>query len=404
MTTQIVSPGAGVLAGCRRVEGMSTSKVDGASPGLLHSCQIRSEGGQRPFVILLLGCVMTDLDLRICRVEDNFVCSVEASDVIGESVAAPLSAADVQGVSKAGRDLLRDLGAPFERVVEFGKKLFATLVPEPVREAFVEGLRLARRSESPVTLRLVFDYDPELHGVPWEAMHDGRAFLALDSRVRMHRHIRQHRAVRTLQLAPKSSVLATFSDRGDPPLDLAAERETVREALRARMTLHVLDNPDSEAIVHQFRRSTGREMAHPGQGFVVWHHAGHGQVEEGPGASGFRLVLRNSDGAPLVITDLMEELSTLQLAVFNCCHGGHAKGLATALARINLPAVVGHQSAIADAAANIFAEEFYRNLFSHSPAEAMRRARVGVLAAGHGRDWLLPVLFMRVRRTEAEDL
>ena len=51
------------------------------------------------------------------------------------------------------------------------------------------------------------------------------------------------------------------------------------------------------------------------------------------------------------------------------------------------------------------AESSGRHVVAHaSSAEAMRRARVGVLAAGHGRDWLLPVLFMRVRRTEAEDL
>jgi len=143
-------------------------------------------------------------------------------------------------------------------------------------------------------------------------------------------------------------------------------------------------------------------------GTRVFHFAGHGafrqQAGEAPGTVTGTGALALDDGMVEA-----EQLSLnlrgngVRLVVLGGCETGRRAGayvwggIAPALARFGVPAVVAHQYAILDQCAIAFSQQFYRALAGGLSIE--RAVSAGRLAAYNvdqsGRDWGVPVLYLR---------
>ena len=120
------------------------------------------------------------------------------------------------------------------------------------------------------------------------------------------------------------------------------------------------------------------------------------------------LVLEDSRGQPNEVTgdDLagyMQDEKSLRLVVLNSCEGARAShvdpfsGVASALLRCGIPAVIGMQAEITDEAAVTFSDRLYTALAQGFPIDAaLAQSRRAIVAAGKDVEFGTPVLFMRV--------
>ncbi|MGH7490686.1 MAG: CHAT domain-containing protein [bacterium] len=98
----------------------------------------------------------------------------------------------------------------------------------------------------------------------------------------------------------------------------------------------------------------------------------------------------------------MRDRSSLRLVFLNACltarasSAGPYAGLATALLRAGIPAVVAMQFPISDAAAIAFSRAFYRRLAASDTVDAaVTEGRLAIHRLGRG-EWATPVLFERL--------
>src|SRR5690606_31747086 len=94
--------------------------------------------------------------------------------------------------------------------------------------------------------------------------------------------------------------------------------------------------------------------------------------------------------------------TTIRLVVLNSCQSAASNsanpfaGIASSLVTRGIPAVVAMQYRISDAAATVFAEEFYRALTDTLPIDsAVSEARRAIANRLHNLEWATPVLYLR---------
>ena len=99
---------------------------------------------------------------------------------------------------------------------------------------------------------------------------------------------------------------------------------------------------------------------------------------------------------------LFQNYPALRLTLLNSCEGARQSsadpfsGVATALVRSGILAVIGMQFEISDTAAVRFSEDFYAMLASGLPIDAaIAEARMGVFCLPNWVEWATPVLYMR---------
>ena len=294
-----------------------------------------------------------------------------------------------------------------------GKVLSLLLMPtgdgiSGVRELFARSVEIAANADAGIRLRLVLP--PELASLPWEYLYLDRTggnedtmngFIGLDPRIAIVRHEALPMSAQVKPIEGDISVLAALaSPDGLEPLDLANEERLIRNAVadRAGLTLRVLTD------------ATLLGLAPLLAGSQVFHFAGHGAFEEGPGSEPGELV----GNGMLAFDDEMVEAEQLgvnlrgngiRLAVLAGCETGRRVGKYTAgsvavgLVRSEIPAVVANQYAILDTSAVAFSRGFYTALDGGLPLEqAMHAGRLAVFNGNkESRDWGVPVLYMRAR-------
>lgn len=305
--------------------------------------------------------------------------------------------------------------------VELGRALGDLLLPSAARDLWRRSVAALGEGEG-LRLRLKLDAWA-LVGLPWElawlppAAEEGAAaevgaagFLALDER---------HSVVRYELLAEPGGTLvpvgakalrvvalfASLTDPAWPPLALAEEAAGLRRALGER--------DDVELDV---REGGGRADLEAGlaEGAHVFHFGGHGRFVTTLGeragtveGEGF-LELRAADGsADEVAADaLVVNLRGrgVRLAVLGACEGAARdavhpwSGVAPALVRGGLPAVVAMQATLRDDDALAFGAAFYGLLASGAVIDAAVTAgRRAIFNRGGAaeRDWCAPALYLR---------
>ena len=243
-------------------------------------------------------------------------------------------------------------------------------------------------------------------------LYDGESRAYLCRKEPLVRQVAGAHAPSALAIEPPLQVLAVVSSpRGLEPLDVAAERQHLEEALAphvrsGRVRLQWVEHATWEGC------TTGCCE----QSWHVLHFIGHGTFDDAADEGVIALV--GDDGrADFVsassLADLLHEASpTPRLVVLNSCESGASSsddpfsGTAAALARSGIQSVAAMQFTISDRAALAFARGFYTALANgRTIDEAMRSGRIGILGLGRGTlEWVTPVLYVRGPDTRLFDV
>ena len=329
---------------------------------------------------------------------------------MGEMKAA--QAVSVEYDDRALQSLLNRLE---ERVVDadglirLGSTLAAILLPIStvkgglgVRELFAQSL-VKISADDGLRLRLRLPY--ELSVVPWEYMFVERAggegmdgFIALDPRTAIVRHEELTAPADLRALTGDIKVVTAIAEGpGLPELDLASEERVLEEGLKGL-----------DVVVEPCRQATLTKLTPLLNGAGVFHFAGHGDFEKQMGprvgtymGSGFLAFEDGPVDAEQVAINLRS--NGIRLAVLAACDTARRdgynvwSGIAPALVKALIPAVVANQYKIKDTTAIAFSQQFYQALAAGLPIErAMSAGRIGAYNQDKtGRDWGVPVLYMR---------
>jgi len=296
-------------------------------------------------------------------------------------------------------------------LIALGRALALLLLP-PKQEGAAAGVReLLAASLDHVGpddgVRLRLRLPPQLAALPWEYMYVDRAgggdgmdgFLALDPRVAIVRH----EALPTPDSLPLTSgplkvVAALASAEGLPQLDLSKEEGDLKAAFDGQPTIQPVFLEDA----------TLEEIQQAIAGTEVFHFAGHGvfsrQMGDLPGTytgTGKLALYDQAVDAEQLGINLRGD--GVRLAVLGGCETGRRdgvnvwSGIAPALVKQQIPAVLANQLPIKDVCAIAFSKQFYGALVGGLPIE--RAVAAGRIAAYNvdkdGRDWGVLVLYLR---------
>lgn len=298
-----------------------------------------------------------------------------------------------------------------EGLIALGRTLALLLLP-PQQEGKPTGVREllhASLSKAGVDggIRMRLRLPPLLGVIPWEYMYVERVgggnamdgFLALDPRAAIIRH----------EVLPSPSPLPTLSGdikmvavlasgEGLPLLDLSKEKSDLEKVFKDQAGVQV--QFIEEATLDEV------QAAVPGAG--IFYFAGHGvftrQMGDIPGTySGIGSLALEGETVAADQLGINLRGNGIRLAVLGGCETGRRdavsvwSGIAPALVKAEIPAVVANQYSIRDICAIAFSRQFYRSLVGGMDIE--RAVSAGRIAAYNadlsGRDWGVPVLYLR---------
>jgi hypothetical protein len=296
-------------------------------------------------------------------------------------------------------------------MIALGRTLALLLLP-PRQDGAAAGVRdLLAASLDRVGpddgLRMRLRLPPQLAALPWEYLYVERAgggegmdgFLALDPRVAIVRH-EALAAPDSLPLTsgPLKVVAALASAEGLPPLDLSKEEADLLQAFDGQQGIEPVFLADA----------TLDEIQQAIVGAEVFHFAGHGmfnrQMGDLPGTytgAGALALYDQAVGAEQLGINLRG--NGVRLAVLGGCETGRRdgvnvwSGIAPALVKQQIPAVIANQLPIKDVCAIAFSKQFYGALVGGLPIErALAAGRIAAYNADpSGRDWGVAVLYLR---------
>jgi tetratricopeptide (TPR) repeat protein len=289
--------------------------------------------------------------------------------------------------------------------IQLGRRLFSAVFAGPVEEQWVHNLGDA--SSEPMRLRIRIDPASArpLLNLPWEYLHDGSMFLALNRRIHLSR-------------LPIGATISAF-----PPIQ---DVTRVLVVIAAPTGLHddmVLNTAREEDLILSStaaaRRGSATEVAFSPNGSLdgvahaldefdphVLHFAGHG-VFDHKNDSG-SLLMEAEDGSLKSVsnaefaTTLKRHARSLRLVFLATCQSAKAPrrdGYADLTPRLldaGIPSVIAMQFAILDQSAMEFGAAFYRGVAEGlSVEEATTAARI--VLGGSSRntaDFATPVLIL----------
>jgi hypothetical protein len=298
-------------------------------------------------------------------------------------------------------------------LTQLGARLFATLLPGDVEDAYRAARGHAEGAGQGLRVRLRLTEAPELAGLPWELVYDAQRqlFLGISDDTPLSRFIEpQQTFPPPPPPAGRLRLLTVLSDPQDlaqtyglPRLRIEAELATLDTALQRLKSQNLLEEipPLRHAVRADIAEALREYRPH------ALHFVSHGVFREGQG----RLLLEDEDHFALEMSDavfreLLAGQRDTRLVVLNTCQGaardaGNALvGMGPQLVSRGAPAVVAMQFPIYERPAVSFTREFYRALAHWFPIDvAVSQARKAIfIDYGPGRpDWAAPVLFMRDR-------
>ena len=304
-------------------------------------------------------------------------------------------------------------------MIDLGEHLANLLLPARARRL----LDLSRAMLDPgegLRIRLKLD-SYALSDLPWEYLYipgpdtpsnqrGPEGFLVLDRRVSLVRYELMGQAAESL--TPVGSgplrLIALMANPRDPDyraLDLEAERLNIEKAMNKVPGIEVEFFPGGRVIDLEEAVTTGAHILHyAGHGDFVGEMGAEFGTQVGKGA----LVLVGEDGGAELfpVEKLAQNLvgRNIRLAVFGACETARRDqlnawtGVAPALARAGIPAVVAMQYTVRDTNAIAFSRRFYRALASGETIDAaVTDGRLAIFNRSDldERDWGVPVLYLR---------
>jgi hypothetical protein len=260
-------------------------------------------------------------------------------------------------------------------------------------------------------LRIKLQIDPTnsdvaaLANLPWELLYREETgdYLNLSRNTPLVRYLNVPRPfTRASVELPLRILLVTSSPKGSAPLNLEKERQLIEQSWASRNDVEV-DFLERPATTKQLSDKLATKDYH------VLHYMGHGDFDPATGQG--VLLLEDENSQPSALTGetlgiILHDLKSLRLVFLNACDTAKATnqkgqdpfaGVATAMIRAGIPAVVAMQFPITDKAAVSFAGTFYPRIVSGYPVDAaVAEGRKAIKFADSATmEWATPVLFMR---------
>lgn len=308
----------------------------------------------------------------------------------------------------------RDLN--LEGMTQLGSDLAKILLPGTVRNFYNEslaslepnqGLRIRLRMGTWALATLPWEYTyVRPRGAP-DKERVSAGFLALNRRLSLVRFEIVQGAKQSLDPVNENYlrvVTLTAQPRGSADLALENETKLVEEAVGE------VDGIKHDTLMHATWndfQSALNESVH------IVHFAGHGRFEiemgadygtlEGEGSLLFETETGEEDSISAQDVALNLSNTGVRFVVLSACEGGRVdgvrawSGIAPALARSGVPAVVAMQFRVRDDKAVDFSRRFYENLAAGGSIDTATTAgRLAMFDSknDYGRDWGAPVLYL----------
>lgn len=353
----------------------------------------------------------------------EFVLTIHTKDAAGNY---PLSARSPEGDAEGIMTLTAEdfaMNALLEKgqppLQEIGAMLFHRLFPEKIRTLY----DMSAKNDYHLRIRLIA-HPPELVWLHWEFLYHAEKenFLGISPRTVLVRHIPLDEKIAPLAAALPLRILVFIAAPSDlPGLNVAREKDLIRERFEEltkagavevdilegnRLTHHTKAGIEEKSYKRRMTTSLGlQEMLLPNS-YHVFHFIGHGHFDEQTGTGALALEQEEAGTADFVNSSVLKSLFAdhqVRLVVLNGCETAVTSerypllGVAPALTRGGVPAVVAMQFPISDKAAIIFSRMFYGALTAGHPVDAaVVQGRLGIYGASKDRrDWGTPVVFMR---------
>ena len=308
--------------------------------------------------------------------------------------------------ARDGRPVSPTANAPTINPREFGVKLYNALFRGNVQRL----LDLTRGSietdnKRGLRIRLTFEDSRadmiQVMSLPWELLAESTLVqpIAVSRRYPIVRALDVMLPATPARYTPPFKVLVIVaSPKNLPPLNLEAEQANLKTEWSAHLSVNVTW---MRGVYEDVKRFLNQEDPH------VLHFMGHGDFRDGQGVLMFETP--EGDARPVSGTEfgmLLKDEPSLRLVFLNACKtaivggvaaGGAFAGVATALVRSGVTAVLAMQFPISDRAAIVFSNTFYGALIDGQPVDAAvgeARKEVYPPVPMHS-EWATPVLFMR---------
>lgn len=294
--------------------------------------------------------------------------------------------------------LLAELELALQDTKRLGRYLGNMLFPTEVWSMFYASRAQQISRGQGLRIRLRID-PPELSRLPWEYCYrEPLAYLALSRQTPLLRYINQPSAADSLATtAPLRLLVVIASPFNLAPLDVEAEKKRITDALEGQEEqIHVqfLEH----ATVARVQDALNKYRPH------VLHFIGHGVLDQNIGY----LALENEmNRAQLVDAEQLMILLQgrgIKIVLLNACQTASygqddraMMGVAPALVRANIPAVIAMQFAIPDSTAILFTRQLYTSLAQGQALDtAITEMRIAAYADANDKiNWGIPTLFMR---------
>lgn len=320
----------------------------------------------------------------------------------------------LRGIGGLVGDLDKRINWTVDRAYELGGLLADTALPVEggVRKLFEDSLAAAVRENKGLRLRLRIDALP-LADLPWEFIYLPQAsgekkptdFLALRREVSIARTDTVESSAPGLPDRSRvllAAVLSSPADQGE--LDVSRDQEAITQAVEA---LRQATGKDLVEVIWGDRPATVEALQKAVEnGADIFHYGGHAEfnlIDQ----KGSILLEKDDSSSDYYDVDRFAQLlrgAGVRLAVLGACDTGRRdsvnvwSGIAPALTREQLPAVIANQFRIRDASAILIAAKVYhRILAGFSVDEAVFEARQAIFqsSGADNRDWGTPVLYLR---------
>lgn len=284
---------------------------------------------------------------------------------------------------------------------DFGDKLFHKLFPEDIRNIY----DISRFKHKKRRLKIVFtSMIPWVADIPWELAYDAKSDCFLScADVRFIRNVLTPTPANTIESkpGPLRILVVSAQPNGLGTLSIEEEKKGIKDSFRPLEDAGLVE---VEVIAGATPSRLHECLRHPGNGeFDVLHFIGHGIFEEDT-KTGYLFFEDEQGRARKVAASQFLDIvrgRNIRLIFLNACEtgrGGRAdynRGVAMALARDGMPAVVANQYSVIDRSASLFSLHFYGCLAQGLPiGDSMREARIAIQYCGvEPMDWGVPVLF-----------
>ncbi|MEO8621237.1 MAG: CHAT domain-containing protein [bacterium] len=311
-----------------------------------------------------------------------------------------------QSPSRDAQAEIEETSVPDVTARDVGVRLYRSLFREDVQSLLDRTLGSVRdRNDGGLRIRLSFDAlgegMAEIASLPWEliARDASELPLAMSRRTVLVRSLDVLHPSDPIPFTPPLRILVVMSNpKGTAQLDLREERDRITREWGRLPGVHVdFERP----VLADLRTRFANEDYH------VIHYMGHGDFDAKTGRG--VLLLEHEDGSPHAIDAeqirlLVEDEPMLRLVFLNACKTATTSaragfdpfaGIAAAMIKSGVPAVVAMQFPISDQAAITFADTFYRRIVDGHPVDAAVAEGRKALYSADQSEWATPVLFMR---------